>query len=336
MLASTLLDSYWIEHAPAVGEYCEAGSHAVPSLVTSIAPLAERLDVEDAANANRLTAPEGEGDPPNQVPVAEEDGYATSMGVTLKVDAPGVLANDTYADGHSLHAVLARTTEHGTLVLQENGSFTYRPDPGFNRDDTFQYRPNDGMVEGDAVTVTINIRTAYPWHNGSLYLDVNDDGSISPIDALLGINSLNRLGSRRLPDIRNRPLASPFYDTSGNGFFTPIDVLLVINHLNRQGQGEGELSVGVDAAVSLPSGQLPYGTCGSSFVKAAHDAQDQPQPAGAVDTSMPWQAHPEIGCPVPSAVHPSEVAVAQPQYVRLIVLEDDMLHAQIREDLETL
>ena len=39
--------------------------------------------------------------------------------------APGVLVNDTDAEGGALTAVLGTTTTNGTLTLNADGSFTY-------------------------------------------------------------------------------------------------------------------------------------------------------------------------------------------------------------------
>ena len=46
---------------------------------------------------------------------------------TLTVSAPGILANDSDADGDSLTAVLATGPTKGTLSLSPNGAFTYVP-----------------------------------------------------------------------------------------------------------------------------------------------------------------------------------------------------------------
>lgn len=57
-------------------------------------------------------------------------------------------------------------------------------------------------------------------------LDVNSDGVISPMDALLVVNSVNRGG------------ASAENDVNGDGFVSPLDALIVINWLNSDGEGE--------------------------------------------------------------------------------------------------
>ena len=171
------------------------------------------------------------------VPEAIDDDYQATENESLVVlPMEGVLAND---EGGMLHTILVQTTVHGALVLREDGSFDYTPDENFNREDSFQYRGSNGVNESAVATVTITVQTAHAWFNGVKPLDVNDDTYISPIDALLTINELNRNSTYRLPAERARPLTKPFYDVNYDGYISPIDALLVINYLNRGG-GEGE------------------------------------------------------------------------------------------------
>lgn len=85
------------------------------------------------------------------------------------------------------------------------------------------------------------------WQNPTHILDVNDDGSVSPIDALIIINEVNASQFRdldgRLPSPVPQLDARWFFDTNGDGFATPVDVLRVINHLNGDDglvEAEGE------------------------------------------------------------------------------------------------
>ena len=87
------------------------------------------------------------------------------------------------------------------------------------------------------------------WHNARNPADVNDDGDVSPLDALLVINYLNTVGGGNVP-AGNPP---PFIDVSGDNQVSPLDALLVINRLNQRGSGEGEASGGVFAAASHAS-----------------------------------------------------------------------------------
>ncbi len=62
-------------------------------------------------------------------------------------------------------------------------------------------------------------------------LDVNNDGFIFPIDALIPINDLNANGARELSSAP-APFVGPFIDVSGDGVISPIDALRVISELN--------------------------------------------------------------------------------------------------------
>lgn len=172
-------------------------------------------------------------------PTANADQYFGVEGQTLTVSGPGVLQNDVDADGDTLHAVLVTSVSHGVLQLRSDGGFTYTPATKFNREDVFTYVASDGGSESPYVTVVIVLSTAYPWYNGIEPLDVNDDAAVTPLDALLIINALNRGEAGGLPTSRPRPLPAPFLDVSRDGGLRPLDALLVINYLNR-GDGEGE------------------------------------------------------------------------------------------------
>ncbi len=92
---------------------------------------------------------------------------------------------------------------------------------------------------------------AADWQNPWRPLDANDDGSIAPLDALVGINRLNQGLPTNLPE---RPASStePYYDTNGDQSHTPIDVLLIINAINRgqwlQVKLKSDTGAGVNAA----------------------------------------------------------------------------------------
>jgi hypothetical protein len=90
-------------------------------------------------------------------PVSPDDAYATKENAPLAVAGPGVLANDTDAEGDPLTAVLSRPPGNGTVVLDPSGSFTYTPAPGFAGTDSFGYRANDGTGNGNEATVTVRV-----------------------------------------------------------------------------------------------------------------------------------------------------------------------------------
>ena len=92
----------------------------------------------------------------NAAPVAVDDSYTTLQDQTLSVPAPGVLANDTDADGDTLTATLKTIPANGSVILNGNGSFSYTPKAGFSGEDSFTYEASDG-VASDVATVTIMV-----------------------------------------------------------------------------------------------------------------------------------------------------------------------------------
>jgi len=115
--------------------------------------------------------------PVNDAPLAVNDGpIAALQDATLTASAPGVLANDTDAEGSTLSAVLVSTTTSGTLSLGSTGGFSYSPNAGFVGTDTFTYRASDGTAESADATVTIEIK---PHVADAQLISVNSAGSDS-------------------------------------------------------------------------------------------------------------------------------------------------------------
>jgi hypothetical protein len=94
---------------------------------------------------------------PPTAPVAVGDSYKAKKNTKLTVAAPGVLANDTDANGDPLTAVLVSNVSAGTLVLSSNGSFTYMPASNFTGKVTFTYQANDATASSNVATVTITV-----------------------------------------------------------------------------------------------------------------------------------------------------------------------------------
>src|SRR6186713_1397288 len=83
------------------------------------------------------------------------------------------------------------------------------------------------------------------WQNQCNSLDVNNDGVVVPIDALIPINRLNDIGPGDLPIPSESDDPPPYYDTTGDGKLVPLDVLKVINALNKIPSSE-DFSVGAN------------------------------------------------------------------------------------------
>ena len=89
--------------------------------------------------------------------MAADDSFS-GLHAPLAAAAPGVLANDSDADGDPLTAILVSGPAHGTVALQPNGAFTFTPAAGFSGTDAFTYA-NDGRDSNVAV-VSIAIAAA--------------------------------------------------------------------------------------------------------------------------------------------------------------------------------
>jgi ELWxxDGT repeat protein len=97
----------------------------------------------------------------NDPPTVVDDLYQMLIDQVFTVTDPnqGVLANDLDQEGDTLHAVLVTDVEHGTLTLNDDGTFTYVPDPDSRQYDSFTYRAYDGNTySNDVATVTLNWR----------------------------------------------------------------------------------------------------------------------------------------------------------------------------------
>jgi len=108
-----------------------------------------------------------------------------------------------------------------------------------------------------------------PWQCPVFPLDVNHDGWITPLDALIVINYLNEHGPGILPVPATAELAPPPYlDCTGDREVTSEDALLVINDMNSHGPHTVSVTSGtrcVDLPACGPAGE-------SSDLEAALDA----------------------------------------------------------------
>ena len=125
----------------------------------------------------------------------------------------------------------------------------------------------------DVVVQVQNSRFQNP--EGSL--DVNADGLVTPIDALLIINYLNSDGDPFLPNSGITP--PPYLDTNGDEQATPTDVLLVINFLNDNSSGggtdgEGEADPFATAYVMTVTPEQVIETVGPQVVREIQAAMD--------------------------------------------------------------
>ena len=99
-------------------------------------------------------------DDDNAPPTALQDLYATIWRSPITVnESSGVLNNDSDTEDDPLTAelVLGPSVEDGTLIFNDDGSFTFTPAETISGNATFTYRAFDGFNYSDPVTVTIQV-----------------------------------------------------------------------------------------------------------------------------------------------------------------------------------
>jgi hypothetical protein len=129
---------------------------------------------------------------------------------------------------------------------------------GDQNDQIHHANAQDWIVAGAGVNDIWLTGVHQGWHNPVNAADVNRDGFVSPIDALLILNLLSRKGSHTLRGSADS--VAYLYDANNDGFLAPIDVLIVITRIsqmnriiqmnrdNQSGFGEGENEVAADQA----------------------------------------------------------------------------------------
>ncbi|MDZ7685623.1 MAG: Ig-like domain-containing protein [Gammaproteobacteria bacterium] len=97
----------------------------------------------------------------NDAPEATGEEYSTGVNETLGVTttAAGVLGNDTDIDGDTLRVDTSPLIKvsNGSLVLNDDGTFSYTPDTDFTGTDQFTYRVDDGNGGTSSATATIAV-----------------------------------------------------------------------------------------------------------------------------------------------------------------------------------
>ena len=183
----------------------------------------------------------------NRRPATADDAYATDEDTPLNVDAPGVLENDSDPDGDTQSSSVVSGPGHGSLALDDDGSFEYTPNGDYNGSDSFSYLASDGQRDSAPATVTIEVRA------------VNDaprataDSYATEEDTALNIAAPGVLGN-------------------DSDFDSPV-----LNARDGSGPAHGTLRLEVDGRVTYTPDPDFYGT--DSFSYKAWDGLAESEPA---------------------------------------------------------
>nr|MCU0979735.1 beta-propeller domain-containing protein [Pirellulaceae bacterium] len=170
--------------------------------------------------------------------IAYDEAYAN--GRAGDVERPGLVNElgafaglQTLGSGERL---LARVS----FVARRAGTAAFVPTPADIRGhETLVYGLNEVVPPGLVDWQGIEVQVLGGWRNTQTPPDVNDDGRITPQDALHCINAINAHGKQHLERAELQAAAGMaaaadqfFFDVDGDDYLTPRDVLLVVNRLN--------------------------------------------------------------------------------------------------------
>ncbi len=182
-------------------------------------------------------------------------------------------ASITWGDGtaESTLAVSQPTRElSGDHVYAQPGTYTA----------TVQIEDDDGGQSEQQYTIeVVDSSGSRTWHNSANPLDVNNSGTIEPLDVNVIVTELTNVPNSDPVSGFLRPPPSgqhPYIDTNNDGYAAPIDALIVINHLN----GNNSRS---DAPASIVPTETTRSDLGSrasqaSVDSASKDSASEPDP----------------------------------------------------------
>ena len=192
--------------------------------------------------------------PVNDPPRAVSDELVAVQGRPVSFS---VTSNDDDVDGSVVPAtvMIATNANHGTVhVDARRGMIDYVPDDDFFGVDTFRYtvRDNSNATSNAAQVRIIVTQTGFPWRNPLLHADTNNDGTVTPRDALQVIEDLGR----RLPSSpSNSTSRRSFVDLNGDGVVSPRDALGVIQDLIARQASAAPLSAVEQHRITVSDGE---------------------------------------------------------------------------------
>ncbi len=138
-------------------ELLDTGTGGVTDTTTIDVAMDTGADIEQSASEDNEIDEivDNLPDPPvveNLPPIADDDFVATAEDSTLNID---VSVNDQDADGVLTSWSVTIAPAYGFLTNNDDGTFTYTPNPNYAGDDTFTYQVTDD--QGDTDTAVVNI-----------------------------------------------------------------------------------------------------------------------------------------------------------------------------------
>lgn len=222
----------------------------------------------------------------DQPPLAVNDTFSVQENTPFNGN---VLTNDSDPDGNPITAHLATGPSDGTLSLNPNGSFLYTPTGGFLGTDSFTYFDNDGTMNGNVATVTLNVVKVIKAGQLTFALPaqtvLNSAGSatitverLSGSDGAVSINYLATGGTAiNGTDYTLSPGTLQFADGQTSLTFT-IAIPFV---------GAGESDLTINLALQSPTGGAVLGSISTMVLTIHHITDHAPVVGGVTVTRAP-------------------------------------------------
>jgi autotransporter-associated beta strand protein len=147
-----------------------------PTITVAAANASYKVDGGSFSSAAPIFATDGSADGTHTVTVSDVDaaGNVSTSSFTFVLDTTAPVAQDgsaTASVGETIHGHLAATDNlstalsyslvaqaaHGTVTLQNDGSFVYKSDPLFSGTDSFSFKANDGVLDSAVARMEFNI-----------------------------------------------------------------------------------------------------------------------------------------------------------------------------------
>lgn len=172
------------------------------------------------------------------------------------IDEFGTLFQQTTfpGDGSTLNPGLMATVFF-TAVAPGQTQIVGGPADSSPFQDTLLFQVDDPVpvskIRYDVLNITVNGATG-PAQNSALPQDVNDDGFVTPIDALLIINEMSRVDLSE-GESPSQGGSEYFTDVNGDERVSALDALQVINFLRREDSVQGIQAESIDTGTDLQS-----------------------------------------------------------------------------------
>ena len=185
----------------------------------------------------------------NQLPVSLDDNYSSQEGSNLSINLQnGVLSNDTDGNDDNLKAILVSSAT-GAVSLNDDGSFTYSPPfSNYTGTDSFTYKANDGIDDGNTATVNISVIKINAPVAANDFYSINEENILN-INLFNGILSNDtdeeddELTASLVSNVSNGNLS---LNTNGSFIYTPnINFFGIDNFTYKANDGTSDSNIGI-------------------------------------------------------------------------------------------